>query len=645
MSSARTSADTTQPQPFDATEGELSPHQLAARERALRDFPFFCRNFLRIRPKKDVTPKGERLDPLVPFVWNQAQKIAWGRMLHALRMGWPIRLVICKARQFGISTLIAAWLFWNMWRSMYQRCLLSANMRPTLQVMLETINIFYNSLPEGFRPRLREGFRPDARIPRHEVYFADRQSWLILCVSKSVDITRGHAFSHFLSTEVASYEDPEEFFGAFTPAMADTSSTSGVWESSPADGWFWNLYKRAKRGEAHMQALFLPWFAVPELYSEPITNGRDRFGRRFRMDVDEVRELERCNILSTKLGFPRLTDEQMLWRRYKLEEFDGDDEFFNQEYPSDDVSCFERATLSAFRMCLPMVRRSVESEGGSIVGEGNLHSTTYMDAGADQVVRFLPEQIDQDGSGGAIVWEFPKEEGIYAIGVDVADETDDESEDSAFSVISVYRVDTHRQVAEWRGNIDPHDLGDEIAKWSYYYGGALVNLEINNMGITTLDRLMRYLNFQFLFRWPKLDEQNKFTHKRAWYTNAETKRLLIGGLRYAIKEQLYVVRSEGLREELSSYRLKGGYFEPGPGTTADRIIAAALAWQCVAQVPSMSSIALGNMGGEIAGRPAQGQAKSAIEAGKIFVVRNELPDEFEGWQAHRVEDVWEAADL
>src|ERR1035438_293600 len=98
--------------------------------RAKGDFRYFCKTFLKIKPKKEL--QGEvSTSPLISFVWNEAQEIVWDVMLDMMKNNEPIYLVICKARQFGVSTFFMAWAFWNMWRRMYTNVALAASIRAT----------------------------------------------------------------------------------------------------------------------------------------------------------------------------------------------------------------------------------------------------------------------------------------------------------------------------------------------------------------------------------------------------------------------------------------------------------------------------------------------------------------------------------
>jgi hypothetical protein len=288
-----------------------------------------------------------------------------------------------------------------------------------------------------------------------------------------------------------------------------------------------------------------------------------------------------------------ITEEQMWWWRWHCDNrMEGDEEYMRQEFPRDDVSAFERGTISAFRVCLSMARETVASAPADCpdYAEGTLEAESDMGNAMleEQQVAFSEKKrigkFWQEREPGMEIYFPPVPGYTYTVGCDVADdiETAQDPDDAAFSVISVYCCNTHEQVAEWRGSIDPHDLGDEVAKVGYFYNTAIVCVEYNNMGITTIDRLTIYLNYPNRFKWPIMDEAGKLhKHKEMWWTDDKSKQLMIGSFRHAVKAGLYKVRSSGLYNEMLGYQNYDGKYEPGPDTFADRVIAAALSWQCV----------------------------------------------------------------
>lgn len=110
----------------------------------------------------------------------------------------------------------------------------------------------------------------------------------------------------------------------------------------------------------------------------------------------------------------------------------------------------------------------------------------------------------------------------------------------------------------------------------------MVNTEVNSIGAATQSRLLMSLQYPNLYRWAHFDDPTKLTLKNGYVTNQQTKPLLIGNFKMAVRELLWAVRSKGLLEEMSAYVIKNGLYAT-TDLPSDRIMAAALSWACISQ--------------------------------------------------------------
>lgn len=643
------------------------------RARLRSDFPYFCERLLKINPKvKELVQAradGEKDEPrgtLIPFVWNKAQHEVWRVMCDQIARGLPVKLVILKARQVGISTFFCAYLFWLMWRQMnYRAAVIAYEKKTTLAALNETMATFYDGLPAGYKPRLRQHRASGGRITKEEVYWDDRKSKCDFIV-QSPSAGRGIAVDGALCTEVSFYDQPEEFFGAFTPTMSDGPAAVLVMESSPEDGYFKDAYEIAKSGSTDRRAVFIPWWMVDDLYSRAIV----RRGRRLFDAKDASREVvlsplvrkhqRAVSRMATKVGRPAITDEQMWWwLNFCESEYQGDDEWMRQEFPDDDVTAFQRASKSAFKAALPIVADTVKEtpevypdafNGSDEVRAGHLRSRSYLNAELDQTITFEPDdRVDQERRPGLVLLEVPRAEYTYVIGADVADEEGEEDEEGerAFSVGKVYCCDTREEVAWWRGHLDPTDWGDELVKLGYFFNTALLNVERNNMGRLTEHRIrqLRYPPHR-RFKWPDWNiGPHALTKKEMWETNTTTKMLMIGSFRQWVRDRLYIVRDPGLQDEMAHYRVVHGKFQ-AKDRSADRIIAASLCVMAVEQTEfAYKNIVLGGAGVK-EDRSAHGMASRILRTTKTIPVPSDLlPEEFDEMGTQRVVDIFAAAGL
>jgi len=636
---------------------QLTKAQIAERDRTRRlrsDFEFFCVQMLKINPKsKELVLEGRQKGVLIPFVWNKAQRRTWKLMQELIAKKIPIKFVILKARQVGMSTFFCAYIFWQMWRQTnYRAGVVAYEAKTTLNELNETMATFYDNLPENAKPQLRAA--GGKRVSKEEVYFNDRKSRCLFAVQKPKAI-RGVALDGVLTTEVSFYDEADEFYGGFLPAMSEGASSILVLESSPSDGWFKDTYFHAKNGTNDRYALFIPWWMCDDLYIRKtyVSNGRlyDKKTRR-RVEFPKHIKLQQRKLSKMRQAEEGkdVTDEQMWWWLTTCENnYQGDEEWMRQEYPDDDVTAFQRATRSAFKTCMEAVNRTVTISNSDKfdIRCGTLTSMTYTNPELDQQVRFEPEHrpgyIDQEKHPGMFMFRPPVAGYTYVLGADVADAEgeDDEDGERAFSAATVYCCNTREQVASWRGHIDPTDYGDELVKLGYFYNTALINLERNNMGRLTEHRVRTQLRYPMRFRWPDLKVgPEKLTKYDFWQTDATTKPLMISGFRQWVRDGLFLVYDPWLQEEMMNYQVNKGRFGPARGYFADRIIASSLCVMAVEQTEFRykNIVSAAQLPDDL--RSASGMAIRVLRSKMpVSVDKKELPEEFD--EQFRVKDIYD----
>jgi len=123
----------------------------------------------------------------------------------------------------------------------------------------------------------------------------------------------------------------------------------------------------------------------------------------------------------------------------------------------------------------------------------------YQQRGDDGQPLYRPVRAFYPGSspshGICEIYEEPREGVEYSLAADVAKgvlKGLDGVEDRDYSVMSVMRRDTGREVAVYWGREDcsPERFGDDIANLGTWYNNALVIVEINNHGRSTYARLV-----------------------------------------------------------------------------------------------------------------------------------------------------------
>lgn len=576
------------------------------------DFPTFCALMLKVRPKG-----GGRLSP---FTFNQVQLRIWAEMVRLMQARKPLFLVILKFRQAGMSTFWDAWIFWQMWRQRDVQAMIVAHQIATAETMIETMRVFYDELPVWAKPELREG-NHGATLPRGEVYFANQRAWCLIHQAKNVD-PRGQQVTHVLETEFAMYPNAKELNGALLPQLPSIGSeeflqASFVVESTPkGQNEFYELYQRGKDGKSFWTSLFVPWFIFDEQYSAPVPKGTkfDAEERSLQRYLTRVRERDYD-------GKP-VTDEQMFWRQQIIDGyFEGDVDMFDQEYPSDDETCFLLASKSVFRehgrflqACVREAQeRAVDAwkRAENLSTSGPLRAKLILSEHTQNGFMRHDTAMVPNSHGQWLLWE-PVERGhIYVVGADPAFGIDD----ADLSVAIVLDCTSGRQVGEFAAICSPKEFSDEIAAIGWYYNTALLVPEVNNVGYVVLKRLIADLCYPNLYRWPKFDEVNKYTAKRGWETNSRTKMLMIQTLRDYLGDEVIHIASKELLSELSTFEQKGDSFEAQSGRHDDRVMALGLACMGIAQTPKLATALLA----------AQSKLPTAAELGLVSSTPQSTP--------------------
>lgn len=581
-----------------------------------RHFPSFCALALKVKPKG-----GGRT---APFIFNQLQRGLWAIQCRTIKEGRPMFYVVVKFRQAGMSTYWDAWIFWQMWRQTDVQTMVIAHQLQTAETMIETMRVFYDELPDRrdddnkllwtLKPELREG-NHGATLPRGEVYFADQRCWCMIHQAKNVD-PRGQQVTHVLETEFAMYPDPTTLNGALLPQLPPIGSPEHlrctfVIESTPkGQNEFYDKYHAQTDDNSEVwtavgkvrfgrlwTSIFFPWFIFDEQYATPIP--LDAKGKPRYQFTKEEKQLQRylTHIRKEQYDGHPVTDAQMYWRRLMIDEYyEGDEDQFNQEYPTDDEECFTISSASIFRPYSKQLHAQVRDmldyavehfkEQYDITAHGPAKVKLSFE-GAFGMGRKPQLKFAFHPHGKWIVWETPQPGHVYNIGADPAVGTEGGSHAAAVVIC----VTCRHQAAEFdEPEMGPENFAVEIAKAGWWYNTCMLTPEVNNVGYVVLKNLITDLFYPNLYRWPKFDEVNSFTKKRGFVTNSTTKYLMISSMKHYVEEEYVKIASPRLLGQMTTFEQKNeDEFGPQRGRLADLVMAYGLAIMGIMQTPILAS--------------------------------------------------------
>ena len=222
----------------------------------------------------------------------------------------------------------------------------------------------------------------------------------------------------------------------------------------------------------------------------------------------------------------------------------------------------------------------------AFIKSGNPVFAPEMLAGLETIEPYSGDFTFTDGpqfvraeTGPFRVWGEPEADSMYVVGADGAEGLSYGDYSSAHVVCA----NTGEVVAHWHGHIEPDLFGALLAELGWWYNNALVAVENNNHGLTTLKSMQRY-GYTNLYRHRRLAQiRNAPTDVLGWRTSSTSKPLMIDELSANLREGELIVTCEFTIGELRTFvRKQNGKMSGSPHD--DRVISLAIANQMLKYV-------------------------------------------------------------
>lgn len=582
------------------------------------DFPTWCALLASVAPKGGGEPH--------PFIFNSPQRVMWTNgICYCLENDLPLWIVCLKARQFGITTLVALWHYWQGWRKKNVHSLYLGDKVDLLARQLNIVRTCHEGMPKvgGIRPTLRSDTKAQGgKVPKYELYLSERggvpwNSGSTTAAAAKQNVALGAQSTHIIGDEAAFWGGDggllqpildallPQLPGPSTPNYLGGASSMMVVSTPQGMNDFRDLYWDAKEvGEANDRTwvtVFLPWFIFEEGYFEEVPDG-------WEMSDEDRIEWKILNDLRKAYDGRPVTIEQMYWRFKKIRDEYKSAEVFNEWYPRDDETCFRAADGSVFKddaVYLDNCVRAAEEDGKKLltaakiphvngVAQGDL-SFDPMPAPFYYEMKVLsgPERRDSqwhsNPKGKIWIWEPPQPGHLYVAGSDTSGGT---GNDGACTHVAC--VTCGAQAAEmWSRYLDPVMFTDSSAHLAWWYNTALWNGEVNHLGAAALKRAINDWMYPMMARDEAWDEA-RFKERKYWFSTTEhTKPVMISYMVNLIQQRHYRIASPRLRREMSRFyylgltsRMEEKYAGGRTGKGSDdTVLACALALWAVRQCP------------------------------------------------------------
>ena len=504
---------------------------------------------------------------LIPFRLNKVQKILHNIAEAQRKNEDHIRIIVLKARRFGISTYIQARFFKKCATQFNKTVHIATHDRSTSDTMFQMARLMEQNYPKIIKPQMMYSGKRELMWSSEDGGGLNSRYGLSSGGGAEV---RGDAIDYLHCSEISSWGDKAREFSIGLQNCVLTGFDTEVWLESTAKGvgnFFYDEFWRSWRGQSGFEAVFFPWFVFDD-YSEPLSPPElsdDKFlnslGAEKRYGGKEEYELlgksKTYTIGEETLKF-EITLANLKWRRRAIDtQCQGDILMFNQEYPVTEESAFISSGRSVFdlsvlnRMQLSIQENEEYKPAEKFRVPVNEFSNRRDGVFSDRVMKYY---FDPDDLGELDLWVHPIVDREYRVGVDVSEGLEVGNRDTDFSVVCVVDAETLEQCSMWRGKIDPDLLSWVCCSIGTYYNNALIGVERNNHGLTTLTSLRNIHEYPNIYFEKVLDERSRRNQKKiGWNTTMKTKPLLVNYLRELIREEDIELRSRELLHELCSF--------------------------------------------------------------------------------------------
>lgn len=439
-------------------------------EKELSDFPLFAKNHLKIKDEDGN---------IVPFLLNELQLYVWeGYIKPGLEQGIPIRLLVLKCRQTGISTMIEGVLYWISAKDAFQKMLILGHESKSSANLYDMFERFYKYSPEWMKHRI------DTNQREKKIKYAETENEIdVQTAGANVDSQkagtgRSSTYQFIHATECAFYPD---YTTTFLGLLQASKKAKMIILETTANGFndFKNDWDESKKGYGDYQTVFLAWNKFKS-YSKNFESEleRDRLAKDVgtNMRYNEYEQEE--TLLMSKHN---CTLEQLNWRRWAIDNLcKAQVLLFHQEYPTTDTEAFI-STGSAFFNKLIIEKNALDSVKPYKVGD--------LEYEYDNNKKPISVKFNEKANGYVkLHYKLainPADKYRFVAGTDVSEGL----EQGDRSIIKILDRKTMNVCITWSPHIDPDRLAIEQHKLYLFLGkDCWFNTERNNHGLTTISR-------------------------------------------------------------------------------------------------------------------------------------------------------------
>lgn len=524
---------------------------------------------------------------IVPFVPNEPQRALIDYVLLCIQEKRPVKVIILKARQMGFSTAVEALCYWWTSTNFNINSVIIGNDEKSSLNLYRMFRRYFDNTNILFKPSVRYNTKSDLTFEKFDENGKQigLGSAIKIETAKNKSAGRSDTVNFLHASELGAWENGEDLVASLMQTVPDAEvmeKPSMVFLESTAEGrgnYFHKEYVAAVNKKNNYQPLFAPWWIL-DTYERDAT---------FE-DLGQLNDYEKFLVELMRKGhetlgykFP-ISEEsiprKLAYYRRKAKDFAATPERLPQEYPSTWEESFIASGKNVFN---PLALQEMEKDATPLEDVDYYKITPLEDRPYEEFeleqIPFEENETPDDFTYKAPlkIWEKSKPYKEYVIGADVAEGL----KGGDFSVATVVDISTMEVVARWRGHCDPDKFGEILGALGTYYNYALIGVEVNNHGLTTVQKLRDTFYTNLYKRDRGYDEEWETpTVNLGWKTDMRTKRLMIDDLIKLVRERVIKDRDIVFINEAFSYvRDERGRMNAEEGSHDDVVMSTAIAYQ------------------------------------------------------------------
>jgi hypothetical protein len=539
---------------MEKTQIELKGMEESIKQILALDFDDYASNFIKITNKHAET---------VCLEMNSIQRRIDAEITRQETAKKPVRLIILKPRQTGVSTYIQAKILRKTIENFNRTALVVAHTDKATNAIFNKAKFMYENLDPWIKP-IKKASNAQELVFDKPSNYKDKSaiglnSRFKISTAGGTGIARGDTHHYVHLSELAFYEgDIKNIFIGIMQSVPKTAGTIVIIEST-AQGYneYKTMWDAAVNGENEFVPLFFAWHEFEE-YQMPVT------------------EEETSVIMSTLNKYEKwlvdtyhVTAAQIRWYRWTLaNDCSGDTDLMKQENPSNPYEAFLHTGRPVFNMD-NLQRRVEELKAQYDAHPFDIGEIEYDEAKGKYVFALNP-------NGTVKIYKHPQRGVPYVMGGDTAEGL----AGGDWSVSSVGDNTTGEQVAVQRIHMEPDLFAAEQFKLAKYYNNALICDEANpgGHGFYVIKELQNVHKYWFQYKREVVDAiSQKREEKYGFQTNSSTRQKLIDRLRAIVRESVELINDLITLNEMLSFVYKdNGKAEGETGCFDDTVFALAL---------------------------------------------------------------------